>query len=92
MNALITLTPEADVRDELYTVTQLSRLFGVSRAAVHNWLNDGRFPNSFEVGEGGGRMVLIPHPDVVNVREQEAQELVKQLEQLGYTVTITLAE
>lgn len=80
------------MQNELYTVTQLSRMFSVSRTAVYNWLGEGRFPNAFEVGEGGGKMTLIPLSDVADMKEKEAQDLVSRLEALGYVVTITKAE
>jgi predicted DNA-binding transcriptional regulator AlpA len=75
---------EADVSNELYTVTQLAEFFGMSRQGIHNWINDGRFPNAVEAGEGRGKVVLVPAPDVEVVRKEEAEKLIQQLNRLGF--------
>lgn len=72
------------MQEKLYTVAELAKLFGKSRQAIHNWLEAGRFPNSFEVGEGGGKMVLIPASDVEIVRNEEAAKLLEELDRLGF--------
>lgn len=70
--------------DKLHTVVELARMFEVSRQTIHNWLDAGRFPNSFEVGEGGGRITLIPASDVEAVKKEEADKLVERLDRLGF--------
>lgn len=72
------------MRDRIYTVAELATLFGKSRQTIHNWLDAGRFPNAFEVGTGGGKMVLIPASDVETVKEKEAAKLIKKLDRLGF--------
>ena len=69
---------------KLYTVAELAEMFGKSRQTIHNWLDDGVFPNKFEVGEGGGKIVLIPASDVAPVKEREAAKLKEQLARLGF--------
>lgn len=67
MKAYLSLTiklKDADMQEKLYTVAELAKIFGKSRQAIHNWLEAGRFPNNFEVGEGGGKMFLVPASDV----------------------------
>jgi predicted DNA-binding transcriptional regulator AlpA len=75
---------EATMKDKLYTVTELADLFQVSRQSVHNWIADGRFPGAFTVGEGGGKMTLVPASGVEKVKEEEAAKLIKQLDRLGF--------
>lgn len=70
--------------EKLYTVTELAELFGVTRQTIHLWIEDGRFPNHFMVGRGGGKMILIPADDVEKVKEEEAKKLVEQLNRLGF--------
>lgn len=72
------------MEQKLYTVNELAKLFDVSRQTVHNWMRDGRFPNKFEVGEGGGKMLLIPASDVEAVRKEEADKLIADLDRLGF--------
>lgn len=72
------------MQEPLYTVTQLAEVFDVSRTAIHKWIDLGRFPDSFEVGEGGGKMVLIPASNVEAVRKEEADKLLKKLDRLGF--------
>ena len=60
MNKFVLEKTEADMKDKLYTVTELAELFQVSRQSIHNWIADGRFPGVFTVGEGGGKMTLVP--------------------------------
>jgi predicted DNA-binding transcriptional regulator AlpA len=79
---------EADMNEKFYTVTELSKVFSVSRQAIHNWLERDRFPNKFEVGEGGGMIILVPASDVEKVKKEEADKLVEKLDRLGFqTVT-----
>ena len=73
---------------EIYTVTQLAEMFGVSRQTIHNWVNDGRFPNHVSAGEGKGSIILIPASDVDTVREEEAEKLRQQLHRLGFQYQI----
>ena len=75
---------EADMNEKFYTVTELSKVFSVSRQAIHNWMERGRFPNNFEVGEGGGRIVLVPASDVEKVKKEEADKLKQKLDRLGF--------
>ncbi len=75
------------MNDKLYTVSQLATLFGVSRQSIYNWIDAGKFPNKFEVGEGGGTITLIPASDVAVVREEEAEKLIKRLDRLGFQTT-----
>lgn len=72
------------MKDKLYTVTELAELFQVSRQTIHNWITDGRFPGTFTVGEGGGKMTLVPASDVETVKDEEAAELIKKLDRLGF--------
>lgn len=71
------------MKDEFSTVTQLAEVFGVSRQTIYNWIEDGRFPNSFKAG-GGDAITLIPAADVAAVRKEEADKLVQQLNRLGF--------
>ena len=75
---------EATMDTRLFTVAQLHTIFGVSRQTIYNWIDAGRFPNSFEVGEGGGTVLLVPASDVEVVKEEEAQKLKVKLERLGF--------
>jgi len=70
--------------DKFYTVNALATLFGVSRQTIHNWITDGRFPNKEVIGEGGGKMILVPVADVEAVKEEEAARLIQQLDRLGF--------
>ena len=87
MNTLIK-EMEADVKEKLYTASDLARMFGVSRQTIHNWADpeypEYKFPNAFTVGEGGGKMLLVPASDVEPVRKERAKELEEQLEALGF--------
>lgn len=73
---------EAEVKEELRTVTQASETLDVSRQTIYNWIDQGRFPNAFTVGDG--EMVLIPASDVENVRKEEAEKLITKLGRLGF--------
>lgn len=75
------------MNDKLYTVSQLADIFGVSRQSIYNWIEADRFPNKFEVGEGGGTITLIPASDVEVVRKEEAKKLIKRLDRLGFQTT-----
>lgn len=75
---------EAVMQDKLYTVTELAKIFGKSRQAIHNWIDDKRFPNKFEVGEGGGKIILVPASDVEMVKNEEAAKLLGELDRLGF--------
>jgi len=70
------------MKDKLYTVSDLVRLFGVSRQTIHNWENNGRFQNSLKVGDK--RTLLVPASDVERVRHEEAARLIKDLDRLGF--------
>lgn len=70
---------------ELFTLAQLAKEFKVSRQTIHNWVKkEKRFPNYFEVGEGGGKIILVPASDVDAVKEEEAEKLIKELNRLGF--------
>jgi predicted DNA-binding transcriptional regulator AlpA len=73
---------EADMQEKLHTVAELSKLFGVSRQTIHNWNNDGRFPNGITVGDKN--TVLVPASDVEVVKREEAEKLIEQLDRLGF--------
>ncbi len=75
------------MNDKLYTVSQLADMFGVSRQSIYNWIEAGKFPNKFEVGEGGGTITLVPASDVEVVRKELAAKLVKKLDRLGFQTT-----
>lgn len=70
--------------DKLYTAAELAKLFGKSRQTIYNWIDAGRFPNSFEVGEGNGTITLIPASDVESVRMEEVAKLEKKLAKLNF--------
>lgn len=70
--------------DEFYTVAELARLFGKTPQTIHNWIDDGRFPGKFTVGEGGGKITLIPKSDVEAARKEEADKHIKELNRLGF--------
>lgn len=66
--------------EKLYTITELAELFGITRQGIHKWVQNGRFPHSFQAGN----MTLIPASDVESVKEQEAARLAEQLDRLGF--------
>ncbi len=70
------------MQEKLYTVAELSKLFNVSRQTIHNWNNDGRFPNSITVGDKN--TVLVPASDVEIARREEAEKLMQELDRLGF--------
>ena len=70
------------MQEKLYTVAELAQLFGCSRQTIHNWNNDGRFPNSLTVGDKN--TVLVPASDVELVRREEAEKLINELDRLGF--------
>ena len=70
--------------EKLYTVTELAKTLDKSRQTIYKWIDDNRFPNLFEVGEGDGSITLVPASDVEIVREEEAAKLVKKLNRLGF--------
>lgn len=72
------------MQDKLYTITELAQTLDVSRQTIYNWMKSGRFPNSFEVGEGDGAIVLVPASDVETVRKEEAEKLIEKLGRLGF--------
>lgn len=76
------------MREKPYTVSQLVKIFGKTRQTIHNWIDDGRFPNSYIVGEGGGKVMLIPQSDVEKVRQEEANKLKNRLKMLGYDIIL----
>ena len=71
------------MQEKLYTVTELSKLFEVSRQTIHNWINDGRFGDDL-IEVGGQSMLLIPASRVDAVRKEEADKLIEQLNRLGF--------
>jgi predicted DNA-binding transcriptional regulator AlpA len=75
---------ETENNDRRFTAAELAREFDVSRQTIHNWIQAGRFPNSFEVGQGGGKVVIIPASDVEAVKQAEAEKLLKQFDRLGF--------
>lgn len=76
---------EGGMDSKLYTLAELAREFKVSRQTIHNWVKkEGRFPNYFEVGEGGGKIILVPTSDVDAVKKEEAEKLIEELNRLGF--------
>ena len=67
---------------ELLTVSDVSMIFDKSRQTIHNWVKTGRFANSFAVGEGRGRVILIPASDVEAVKLEEVERLRTELTHL----------
>jgi len=70
------------MQEKLFTVAELARMFAVSRQTIHNWNIDGRFPNSFTVGDKN--TLLVPASDVESMRREEAERLIIQLNRLGF--------
>ena len=70
------------MKDELRTVTQAADTLDVSRQTIYNWIEQGRFPGHFSVGNDD--MILIPASDVEKVRKEEAAKLVDKLGRLGF--------
>jgi len=85
MYTLIPLS-EAKMEKEFYTLTELAEMFGVTRMTIHNWNNDGRFPNFITVGNKD--TVLVPASDVAAVKMEEAEKLLAQITRLGYRVEL----
>lgn len=70
------------MKDQLRTVTQAANTLDVSRQTIYNWIEQGRFPGHFVVGDD--ERILIPTSDVEKVRKEEAEKLVEKLDRLGF--------
>lgn len=68
--------------EQLWTITDVATQLGVTRQTIYNWLDAGRFPNSFVVGSD--EVTLIPESDVQRVKREEADKLIDRLRQLGF--------
>lgn len=79
------------MQEKLYTVSEVAKEFQKSRQTIYNWMVSGRFPNNFEVGTGDGTITLIPASDVEKVKQEEADKLVKIINQLGFQCEVTPA-
>ena len=75
---------EVEMDDQFYTVTQVAKMFDVTRQTIYNWIEQGRFPNIMEVGEGRGAVTIIPDSDVEVVKKEEADKLIEKLNRLGF--------
>ena len=75
---------EANMNEPYYTVTQVSKMFDVTRQTIYNWIEQGRFPGKEEVGEGRGTVILIPDSNVEVVKKEEAAKLIAKLDHLGF--------
>ena len=62
---------------------QVAVVFDVSKQTIYNWIEQGRFPNKEEVGEGHGTVILIPDSNVEVVKKEEADKLIAKLNHLG---------
>ena len=79
---------ESEMKEKLYTVSEVAAIFNVSRQTAYNWLEGGKFPHAFEVGSGKGTIMLITEADVNSLRREVAQEHIDALMRLGFVVTI----
>ena len=73
---------------KFFTVSEVADKLCRSRPTVYQWLDVGRFPNSFKVG-GRGRTTLIPLSDLNAVAREEADKLVLKLAKLGFGCELT---
>ena len=75
---------------KFFTVSQAATKLNKSRPTIYQWLDVGRFPNHFEVGERA-KTTLIPLADMEMVQREEADKLVGELAQLGFNCELTPA-
>lgn len=68
---------------KFFTVAQAATKLNKSRPTIYQWLDAGRFPNSFEVGERA-KTTLIPLSDMDSVAQEEASKLIDELSRLGF--------
>ena len=69
-------------RKEYFSVTELAEVFGKTRQTIHNWIEEGRFPNYQRTSAG----TIIPAADVDAAKEVEAAKLLEELDRLGFPV------
>lgn len=69
--------------EKFYTTAELAKVFGKSRQTILNWIATGRFPNHIKTGDNTAT-ILIPAGDVEQVKQEEAEELLKELNRLGF--------
>lgn len=79
------------MNEKLFTVSEVAKEFKKSRQTIYNWMENGRFPNVFEVGSEGGTIKLIPASDVEKVKNEEAEKLVAKINQLGFQCEVAPA-
>jgi hypothetical protein len=60
-------TKTATDASNVLTVKRTAELLNVTAQTIYTRLDDGVFPNHFVVGEGGGRLTLIPIDDIVPI-------------------------
>ena len=56
-----------------YSVTEVAGMFDVTRATIHNWLDEkaNRFPNAYQLGGKAKSANVIPPGDIEKVRDEE---------------------
>lgn len=69
-------------RKEYFSVTELAEVFSKTRQTIHNWIEEGRFPNYQRTSAG----IIVPVADVDAVKEVEATKLLNELVRLGFQV------
>lgn len=67
-----------------YSVAEVAKMFGVSRATIHNWMDsdNNRFPNAYQLGGGITSATVIPPEDIERVRDEEIAKLQEQINKL----------
>lgn len=75
----------AGMAERGYSVAEVAKMFGVSRATIHNWMDaskDNRFPNAYQLGNGATSATVIPPEDIERVRDEEIAKLRVELAKL----------
>ena len=68
-----------------YSVAEVAKMFGVSRATIHNWMDankENRFPNAYQLGGGATSATVIPAEDIEAVRDEEIARLRDEIQKL----------
>lgn len=67
-----------------YSVTEVAEMFGVTRATIHNWLDEGanRFPSAYSLGDSKKPTVVIPPQDIQKVIKEEMDKYQAKIEML----------